>query len=276
MARKQLGMVDDALLADIDAAAERAGMTRRAFTEQALEAALGRTGGGVQTEPRKPASPASPRASAVEATPPDETPRPSPAGRNASTEEQDGFADWLAGFIDGEGSFTISRNTLRGVPCGYRCRMTLRLRDDDRAVLDMAASRTGIGSVRQDKPRNGDNPQVAWEVASKAGCVELCRLLDAHPLRAKKARDYAIWREAVAVWQRVTGRNQNLGEDPAQAELAALKMQLENGRAYKVAAGVVGSMGASRPVVSPRRLDGRRHHPRCVCPICKPAAKGAR
>lgn len=40
MARKQLGMVDDELLASVDARAAELGQTRRVFTERALRAAL--------------------------------------------------------------------------------------------------------------------------------------------------------------------------------------------------------------------------------------------
>ena len=40
MARKQLGMVDDDLLARVDARAAELGQTRRVFTERALEAWL--------------------------------------------------------------------------------------------------------------------------------------------------------------------------------------------------------------------------------------------
>jgi hypothetical protein len=40
MARKQLGMVDDDLLARVDACALTLGQTRRVFTERALEAWL--------------------------------------------------------------------------------------------------------------------------------------------------------------------------------------------------------------------------------------------
>lgn len=40
MARKQLGMIDDALLAQIDRAAAKAGLTRRAWVERATRAAL--------------------------------------------------------------------------------------------------------------------------------------------------------------------------------------------------------------------------------------------
>lgn len=57
VSRKQVGMIDGALLDRVDAAREPLGQTRRLFVERALEAALR-----------------------------DDTPRPSPAGRQAKTE----------------------------------------------------------------------------------------------------------------------------------------------------------------------------------------------
>lgn len=64
MARKQFGMIDDGLLARVDARAAELGQTRRVFTERALEAALGNgeTTARVTPSQRRSASPsASPR-----------------------------------------------------------------------------------------------------------------------------------------------------------------------------------------------------------------------
>jgi hypothetical protein len=38
---------------------------------------------------------------------------------------------------------------------------------------------------------------MVWRVQRTAECVQLAAILDAHPLRAKKKRDYAIWRIAL-------------------------------------------------------------------------------
>lgn len=54
VARKQLGMVDDGLLARVDERATELGQTRRVFTERALEAALSEANGaanGMQADP---------------------------------------------------------------------------------------------------------------------------------------------------------------------------------------------------------------------------------
>lgn len=116
----------------------------------------------------------------------------------------DGFGHWLAGFIDGEGCFAICRRQRKGY-ASYGVFMKLTLRDDDAAILHEIVAATGIGSLfipsqkRYQHNRN-QKPQLGWMVASKADCRTLVAILDRYPLRAKKARDYAIWRDAVEFW----------------------------------------------------------------------------
>jgi hypothetical protein len=109
-----------------------------------------------------------------------------------------GFGNWLAGFIDGEGCFLIAAQ-----PCGIRFypRFQLKLRADDRAILDEIQAALRIGNRYDYEPtacaKGNDKAQSLWSVTDQAGCVALVAFLDEFPLRAKKARDYAIWREAV-------------------------------------------------------------------------------
>jgi hypothetical protein len=119
----------------------------------------------------------------------------------------DAFGHWLAGFIDGEGCFMVY-----GPEGGHRrcCKFTLKLRGDDVAVLVEIVEKTGIGRVRHQPNKQRTLPQYGWLVDTKADCVALVVLLDRYPLRAKKARDYAIWREGVAEWNRMHG---NLRQD---------------------------------------------------------------
>lgn len=114
----------------------------------------------------------------------------------------DGFGHWLAGFIDGEGCFSIVPHDGR-----VSCRFAIELRADDKMILVEIARRVRVGQVvdkrvrARDRP--GTRPQAVWKVQDRAGCAAMVELLDRFPLRSKKARDYVIWREAIAEWQRL-------------------------------------------------------------------------
>jgi hypothetical protein len=133
----------------------------------------------------------------------------------------DAFGHWLAGFVDGEGCFAV-------VPQngGYGCRLTVQVRADDGAVLEEICARTGLGMVTtvSRAAAAGVNPQVAWLVRAKADCQAAVLLFERYPLRAKKARDFAIWREAVAEWSLKRGHNRYAPQD--WGRLADLKLAL--------------------------------------------------
>jgi tRNA (cmo5U34)-methyltransferase len=96
-------------------------------------------------------------------------------------------------------------------------------------VIELIRERTGIGSIYRTgaRPRLGrtGNPQVSWTVRTKRDCLALTERLDRFPLRAKKARDYMIWREAVRIWGPVTYCRE-------QERLGNLMTQLREGRRY--------------------------------------------
>jgi hypothetical protein len=142
--------------------------------------------------------------------------------------EDDAFGHWLAGIIDGEGCFLIGTRQDRG----YFTRFQMLLRADDVAVLNAARQRTGLGALYYSKRGKGDpkggQPGVQWVIYRRADCEALVTLLDRYPLLTKKARDYKIWREAVAIMEtKLTG-----GRIQPWDDMAALKQRLESIRAY--------------------------------------------
>lgn len=102
---------------------------------------------------------------------------------------------WLSGFADGEACFVIAPRTDRGV--GWTVRFQIGLRADDVLVLEQLQA--AFGGTWRFVPRREGNPQAMWTVAGKRELAGLVDYFDRFPLRAKKARDYAIWRRAVKV-----------------------------------------------------------------------------
>jgi hypothetical protein len=139
------------------------------------------------------------------------------------------FGHWLAGFIDGEGCFRVHKEK-RGAY--YACHFTLKVRDDDTPILEEVVLRTGIGHLKADIVRGTSKPAMVWVVQSKAETLKLVAFLDQFPLRAKKSRDYAIWREAVAFWN--VQEKGNRWHGPRDwSQMIAYKEAIENARAYR-------------------------------------------
>jgi hypothetical protein len=113
----------------------------------------------------------------------------------------DGFGDWFAGFVDGEGSFNITpASSKRGYPCMTTV-FGIHLREDDAPILYTIHERLKLGRVNHgvNKRANNAKPIAYWNVQALDACWQLCLILDRYPLRAKKAGDFRIWREAVEV-----------------------------------------------------------------------------
>lgn len=96
---------------------------------------------------------------------------------------------------------------------GLQCKFVIKLRADDTPILEEIHERLGFGRVIPLPSRYGQRPQTEFTVWDKAGCVKLVEFFDRYPLRAKKARDFAIWREAVAEWNQHRTRNAHFPQD---------------------------------------------------------------
>jgi len=144
--------------------------------------------------------------------------------------------DWLAGFIDGEGSFNIAHHG-----GNYQPRFGLKLRDDDAAIIKDIQSFIGTGTTRKSKcsPVGSKyyspnaRAQIRLDIIGSNN-TKLVEILDTYPLRSKKLRDYVIWKKAVEIYSkslfnRWSDSNlKNLRND----QLLALKIELENIRKY--------------------------------------------
>lgn len=145
----------------------------------------------------------------------------------------DAYGCWLAGLIDGEGCFRVHTNQRPELKTTtYSTIFTLKLRDDDAAILHDIVRSAGIGRVKHDASRSGNSkPCAVWVVDRRDDCRTLAALIDRYALRTRKARDFAVWRLAVAEW--TEGPRGNRWAGPRDwSRMANFKTQLERVREY--------------------------------------------
>ena len=121
---------------------------------------------------------------------------------------RDSFGHWLSGFVDGEGSFILQTQQRPG---GFSCHASLRieLRDDDSDIINLIKDFWQVGNIYMRKGRKRldttTKPNVQYVVS---GWETLNTVIVPHftkyPLRAKKKRDFEIWKDAVDFAYRVS------------------------------------------------------------------------
>lgn len=112
-----------------------------------------------------------------------------------------GWANWFAGFVDGEGCFLFSINEARK---SYHIGLQIHLRDDDLPLLLEIQERLQMGNISRRKPsipqlesHPGSRPSAVWSVYRQNDCLRLVHLFEEYSLRSKKRRDYEVWGRAV-------------------------------------------------------------------------------
>lgn len=145
----------------------------------------------------------------------------------------DSFGHWLAGFVDGEGCFTICRVTTRrgkaegsSVKTWPNCRFEITLRADDAAIIRTIRDKLGVGNIYAKHPsansRTGARSAVAYVVHRIDDCLRVVEFFTRYPLRAKKRAQFDVWAEAVH--EMAKGRDRDNGIiDGYQARLAELR-----------------------------------------------------
>ena len=126
---------------------------------------------------------------------------------------------WFAGFADGESCLMVRTRKDGGCEPHFQ----LGLRADDAPILECLADAFG-GRIYFRKARPEvrlPNPACVWQVWRKSDLRGIVGYFDEFPLRAKKAREYVLWRRAVHIYCRGGHRAMEL---PAIADaLVALR-----------------------------------------------------
>lgn len=151
------------------------------------------------------------------------------------------FAAYISGLVDGEGSFSLylARDARRTLPTPSAC-FAIRLRADDIGVLQILQSFWQCGLIYRGK-RGERNPEVHYKIAAIPDLHEIViPHFDRHPLLAKKARDFALWREGVQMHCAVQARpirssGRGTGKrwtDAERKRFSDLIDQIKTGRKY--------------------------------------------
>ena len=108
---------------------------------------------------------------------------------------------YVAGFIDGEGSFSISIGKHKTLRRGFEVRpeFEIELRKDDQEILERILVTIGIGKIYDcSYERYGWYPHAKLQIGSSKDMRDfLFPFLTKYPLQAKKAKSYGYFKQAV-------------------------------------------------------------------------------
>jgi hypothetical protein len=101
-------------------------------------------------------------------------------------------AQWITGFVDGEGCFHVGINAHSDMTAGYQVlpEFTVVQHDRDVQILHALKAYFGCGVVRRN---HGD--RMAYRVRGKDHLLErIVPFFEKHPLKSKKQADFAKFR----------------------------------------------------------------------------------
>ena len=108
---------------------------------------------------------------------------------------------YVSGFIDGEGSFSVSIGKHKTLRRGFEVRpeFEIELRKDDQEILERLLITIGTGRIYDcSYDRYGWYPHSKYKITSIWDMKEfLFPFLDKYPLQAKKAESYVYFKEIV-------------------------------------------------------------------------------
>ena len=136
---------------------------------------------------------------------------------------------YISGFVCAEGCFSLSTG---------RPQFVIHLRQDDRPLLELLSTATGLGKVNSHAPAPSANPTCSWTVAAQSELAQIADLLREGGLAGRKRREMEAW--AVAVDELCSARR--LAVRPRRELIAVAAARLKALRTYRAPAG-----GPARP-----------------------------
>ncbi len=132
---------------------------------------------------------------------------------------------YVAGFVDGEGCFSVSIGKHKTLKRGWEVRpeFEIELRADDQEILERILVTIGAGKIYDCAyDRYGWYPHVKYKITNRPDMITfLFPFLDKYPLQAKKAKAYRIFKKIVLM----SVRKEHLS-DKGFEKITALRQQL--------------------------------------------------
>lgn len=150
----------------------------------------------------------------------------------------DSFGFYLSGLFDGEGHFQLCNSRCR-THLTRRAEFNIGMRRDDVAMLKAILAYFGCGHIYdKGKVYNTEYnraPMARYYVSRPEDLINtMIPFFERYPLRAKKARDYAIWKEGVRLVFDVSQRNGQVKWRPEDIERFDLLIaNLQDCRKYR-------------------------------------------
>lgn len=135
--------------------------------------------------------------------------------------------NYVSGFIDGEGSFSVSIGEHKTLKRGLEVRpeFEIELRADDREILERIVVTIGAGKIYDcSYDRYGWYPHVKYKITNRKDMMAfLFPFLDKNPLQAKKAKSYKLFKQIVLM----TSHKEHL-TDIGFGKIVKLRQQLRD------------------------------------------------
>ncbi len=139
------------------------------------------------------------------------------------------FGYWLSGFVDGEGCFRIHTEK-NGTY--FACHFSIKLRRDDKKILETIRSYLEVGRVQDVKASGTSKPASLFVVNTRDGCVRVRDVFRKYGLRAKKNIEFDLWSEALTAW--IERKPGNRWSGPGDnSKLESLWQRMKGLREYK-------------------------------------------
>ena len=142
-------------------------------------------------------------------------------------------AQWITGFVDGEGCFHVGINEHSDMSCGYQVlpEFTVVQHERDVQILHALKAHFGCGVVRRN---HGD--RMAYRVRGKQHLLEhIIPFFEKHELKSKKRADFVKFRRIL----RMMDAGDHLSSDGVE-EIRRIASQMNRGSG-KVKSGLIGN-----------------------------------